>query len=151
MSYVRRSPLLAVIISIICTVATVTQVGATGGASVHKGHHPVTHHATLRVRPACLTAGGHHRKLHIAMRHGIRGVHYTFAMLPLFGGGKITGPSMGRHVADREGAITFRFPAPNHKADVGKWQVTATRKLSTKKFKLAALWHFRVRHGRCGR
>jgi len=136
---------IAVILAVIVGAAFLVPAS---GAAVAAGKHPI-YQATLRVQPRCLSVSRKHRRLRITFRHGVRHVDYRFALLPLFGKGKITVPSMGRHKASKRGSLFFTFPAPNHKRDRGRWQVTATRKLGHNRFKLAALAHFRVRQGKC--
>jgi hypothetical protein len=104
------------------------------------------HHATLTVKPRCVTVGPRRKDMRITLIHGVRHSRYTFALLPLFGKGVFRSPNMGLYQANHAGMISFLFRAPRNGHDVGRWQVTATRKVG---FKLAAVARFVVRRGKC--
>ncbi|HEV3312229.1 MAG TPA: hypothetical protein VG815_17090 [Chloroflexota bacterium] len=104
------------------------------------------HHATLTVKPRCFTVGPRRKDMRITLVHGVQHTRYTFALLPLFGNGVFRSPNMGLYQANHAGMIRFLFRAPRTRHDIGRWQVTATRKVG---FKLAAVTRFDVKRGKC--
>lgn len=109
------------------------------------------HHASLVVKPRCISVGKHRHRVRIVLTHGVRGARYSFALVPLTQHHGFTWPDMGKYKANQSGVIRFHYRAPTSKRAAGPWQVTATRRLNRRMFKLAAVTQFKVKFGRCKR
>lgn len=128
----------------------VLAVGLPAGASARsQAPRTKTHHATLTVKPKCISVSKHRRLVRVTLRHGVQGVTYSFAVVALFARHSFTWPNMGRHKANRAGMIRFLYSAPDKKRNSGRWQVTATRRVGDNYYKLAALTKIVVKVGRC--
>jgi hypothetical protein len=139
-------------IAVIGVAIVLASAGFPGVVAAAARHSKPLGTASLRVSPRCVSVRPHHKKqMTITLSRADPGKRYTFAMVPLFGGGVVTAPNVGRHRANGFGAVKFTYPAPNQSRDAGRWQVSATRRTGPRLFKLAAVTHFLVKAGKCKR
>jgi hypothetical protein len=137
---------LSTTVLVTAAVSLTSPVGA--NASSHTLANKTIHHVHLSAKPYCISVG-HSLPIVIGMTHGVKFVRYTFALTPLFSNHRLVPPSMGTFKANQHGDVFFFYRVPTKKKDAGRWQLSATRRMSHNFYKLAAVSKLIVKAGRC--